>query len=95
MTIHDFHSKEKYSIEWLCRLLKVFRAAYYQWLNRKPSQRELENEQLFKLIRDAHSQLKGLFGSYQMYHFIKNKVTFSVNPKRIERLMGIHNLHFV
>ena len=75
-------------------LLKVSRSAYYQWLNRKSSQRGLENDQLFKLIRDTHSQLKGLFSSYQMYHFIKNKVTFPVNPKRIERLMSIHNLHF-
>ena len=39
----------------MCKQLEVTRAAYYKWLNRKPTEQEKENIRLAELIREyAH-----------------------------------------
>jgi len=46
----------------LCEIAGVSRAAYYKWLNRKASSRELENEEIIKEIKVIHKKVKGIYG---------------------------------
>mgnify|MGYP000594437493 CR=1 FL=1 len=39
------------------------RSGYYRWLNRKPSQRQLDNQRLDEQIREIYDQSKGRYGS--------------------------------
>ena len=48
--IQYIHISEGYPIEKLCRKLNVNRSAYYKWLKRTPSGRQIENEQIVEWI---------------------------------------------
>ncbi|KEK21178.1 hypothetical protein [Bacillus gaemokensis] len=42
--IQDLHANENLPVILLCEIAGVSRAAYYKWLQRRPTARELENE---------------------------------------------------
>ena len=52
-TIQYIHISEGHPIEKLCRKLNVNRSAYYKWLKRTPSSRQIENEQICRMDQDA------------------------------------------
>ncbi len=52
-----------FSVEKMCRVLRVSRSGYYQWLNRKPSIRQIYDQKLLKLIQEIHQQSKKRYGS--------------------------------
>jgi hypothetical protein len=45
------------------KALKVSKSGYYDWLNRKPSARQMSNQEALKLIREIHKESKGRFGA--------------------------------
>jgi putative transposase len=47
----------------MCRVLEVSRSGYYQWLKRKPSQRELDNQSLDAEIREIYDGSRQRYGS--------------------------------
>ena len=49
--IQDLHDEENLPIILLCEISGVSRAAYYKWLKRTPTARELENEAIVQDIR--------------------------------------------
>jgi len=75
----------------MCQVLEVSRSGYYGWLNRKPSQRQLENEKLKLKIAEIYWQHKGRYGSPRIYRQLK-KEGYNYNIKRIERLMNVMEL---
>lgn len=79
--------EKNYSILILCEILKISRSAYYKWLRREKSQRELENEHLLKLITDAYEGRNGILGYRQMTIKIRREHNIIVNHKRIYRIM--------
>ena len=75
----------------MCQVLEVSRSGYYDWLNRKPSQRQLENEKLKIKIAEIYWQHKGRYGSPRIYRQLKQE-GYNYNIKRIERLMNVMGL---
>ena len=47
----------------MARVLKVTRSGFYVWFFREPSKRELEDAVLKPLIRKAHDESRGTYGS--------------------------------
>lgn len=47
----------------MCRVLGVSRSGYYRWVNRKPSRRDLDNQELDAEIRKIYDDSKGRYGS--------------------------------
>ena len=89
------NSHEDWGIAWICKLLEVSRAAYYKWKNRKPTQRELENEIILSKIKDIAKSNNSLFGKLSMTDYInnhRNEDEGRVNHKRIYRLMCINGI---
>lgn len=90
--IRKFHEEENYDIDFMCRELKIARASYYKWLNRKPSDREIENEKLLRIIKEVSSSNNSLFGSVTMTYYVSNQYGLVYNHKRIYRIMCINDI---
>ena len=75
----------------LCDVLGVSRSGFYDWKNRKPSKRALENEALLQKLRTLHEMHKQRYGSPRM-HAALEKQGVNVSKGRIERLMRQHQI---
>ena len=45
-------NQRKYTIKKACKILKISRSGYYEFLHRKKSKRAIENETLTEMIED-------------------------------------------
>lgn len=73
----------------LCDIAGVSRAAYYKWLNRTPSLRELENKEIIEQMMIIHKKIEGIYGYRRMKLNINRRFNKNYNHKRIYRLMKI------
>lgn len=48
IAIQDLHQEKGLAIVLLCEIAGIARSAYYKWLNRTPSARDLQNEEILK-----------------------------------------------
>lgn len=59
--------RHQYAITTLCRVLRVARAGFYQWLHKPVSDREKENSRLLGLIRDSYAASRGVYGARRVF----------------------------
>jgi transposase InsO family protein len=88
----ELHKEEDYDISFMAKELGVSRQAYYKWLRKKPSARELENQRYLDIIKEVSSSNNSLFGSKTMTYYIRNEYGLVCNHKRIYRLMCINDI---
>ena len=75
----------------MCRCMKVSASGYYDWVNRQPSRRAVDNERLLTRIKEIHEDSGGIIGAPRMHEDLKEeKETVSLN--RVARLMALHGL---
>ena len=79
----------------MCKELEIGRASYYKWLKRKPSLRDIENEELLEKIKEIDEKFNHLFGHRKMTYYINKKYNTHYNKKRIYRLMCINDIQSV
>ncbi|QHT65753.1 IS3 family transposase [Rhodocytophaga rosea] len=60
-----------FAIEKMCKVLKVSKSGYYHWLNRKPSPRQVDEQQALKLIKEIHQESKRRYGSPKITYELK------------------------
>jgi putative transposase len=58
---HDWHS-----VKTLCRVMKVSRGGYYDWLKREPCARQREDQRLLKKIEKLHYAFKEAYGAIRL-----------------------------
>jgi putative transposase len=58
---HDWHS-----VKTLCRVMKVSRGGYYDWLKREPSARTRQDERLTKMLEKLHYQFREAYGAIRL-----------------------------
>jgi len=56
----------QFPIKAMCRVLKVSRSGFYDWLERKPSRRAQENERLKVAIKAAHKRSRETYGPLRL-----------------------------
>ena len=56
-------NQEKYNIKKACKILKISRSGFYDYLHRRKSKRKLENEALKEIIADIFIENEGRYGS--------------------------------
>lgn len=99
MAIQELAKNENLSIVLLCEIAEISRAAYYKWLNRQPTVRERENEQLIESIQHLYSQVNGIYGYRRISMTINRQRSkeglAKINKKRIYRLMQICGLEAI
>jgi transposase InsO family protein len=59
--------RRTWPVEVICRVLKVSRSGFYAWNKRRPSARQVRQEQLLEKIRKAHQENRELYGSPRVY----------------------------
>ena len=89
------HEEKQYTIYELCQAMKLQRSSYYKWLNRKPSQRQLENEDLAEKIKDMDKEHNHTLGSRRRMVFINRRYNTNFNHKRIRRIMRVLGIYSV
>jgi transposase InsO family protein len=78
--------KASYPVRMLCRVLRVSRSGFYAWIRRKPSSRDLKDEQLRPKIVEAFKKGRGTYGSPR----VKNDLVeqgYVIGRRRVARLM--------
>ena len=81
----------KYGVGVMCGLLQVSKSGYYQWLNRRPSKRVLEEGRLEVEIKAAHQRTRETCGPERLQHELKEhgvKVGIC-RIRRIRKKLGI------
>lgn len=83
----------------MCEIAGVSRAAYYKWLQRTPTKRDIENEEIVKTLTLLYEQVKGIYGYRRMTLAInrqrKESNRYTINEKRVYRLMRVCGLKSV
>ncbi len=87
--VKELHEEYLYPVEKLCKKLMISRAGYYKWLKRKPSKRQLVNEDLADKIMRMYERHNRTLGSRRMWMFINREHNTHYNHKRIRRIMKI------
>jgi putative transposase len=75
----------------LCAVLRVSRAGFYAWRSRTPSARQVEDEKLRALVREAHLRGRRTYGSPRV-HLALRRQDIRVSRKRVIRLMQAEGL---
>jgi len=84
-------NRNKYNIKKACKLLKISRSGYYDYLQRKKSRRTIENEALTEMIEDIFHENHGRYGARRI-QLVLEKQGIRANHKRVSRLMSEHGL---
>ncbi|WP_408605264.1 IS3 family transposase [Bacillus timonensis] len=95
IAIQELHKKESLSILLLCEIAGITRAAYYKWLKRTPSARELQNEEIIQEMKAIHEKVEGIYGYRRMMMTINRKLGQKFNHKRYYRLMKVAGIQSV
>jgi putative transposase len=83
---HDWHS-----VNALCRVMKVSRSGYYQWLIRKPCARVLEDRRLWPIIERLHYRRREAYGVIRLGNDLR-ALGESCSRHRVARLKRANGL---
>ena len=83
----------------MCKAFKVSRSGYYHWLNRaadrrEPSARQIDNQEVLRLIREIHQQSKGRYGSPKITLELQKR-GIQISRLRVARLMKVAGIRSV
>jgi putative transposase len=76
----------------LCSFIKVSRSGYYQWVNRPISNRDKENNQLIKKIKQIFIKNRNIYGTRRIAKKLAESDVF-ISRRRIGKLMKSANLN--
>ena len=87
--------KAEHDVTTMCRVLKVSRSAYYQWMS-GPSDRDVDDARLINVIRDVHAGSRRTYGAPRVHAELADDYGIRCGRKRVARLMrqerieGVH-----
>jgi putative transposase len=89
VSVYRFISAEKARIpvSVCCELLGVSRSGYYDWTDRRPSDRALSDAWLLEQIKQIHRDRRGVYGARRVHAELRLAHGVHVGKKRVERLM--------
>ena len=82
--------RQSFCVAVMCRILKVARSGYYDWIDRPLSNRACENERLLALIRASHAASGGIYGSSRVTADLR-EVGETCSKNRVARLMRVND----
>jgi hypothetical protein len=83
---------EGYEVALVCRVLEVSRSGYYEWRNRPPSERDVDDAHLGDLLREVHRDSRCSYGAPRAHKELRLGLGIPVGRKRVARLMRLHGL---
>jgi putative transposase len=85
-------SCEKIDVAVACRILKVSRSGYYEWLSRPVSERDWDDAHLLDEIKDVHVASRATYGAPRVHAELKLGRGHRIGRKRVARLMRTERL---
>ena len=83
--------RDAFPVKMMCRHLGVSTSGYYDWRDRKPSQRAIDNDRLLSRIQTLHTDSDGVMGAPRIWDDLRYEgETCSLN--RVARLMQANDL---
>mgnify|MGYP002139508856 CR=1 FL=1 len=76
----------------LCRVLRVNRSTYYNFINRKPAKREINNQRFRKLLLEIYIKAKKRIGTRAFKIILLHNYGVNISEGRIYRLLKSMNL---
>lgn len=76
----------------LCRVLRVNRSTYYNFINKTPSKREIENQRFRKLLLEIYMKAKKRIGTRAFKIILLRDYGIKLSEGRIYRLLKSMNL---
>jgi putative transposase len=73
----------------MCRVLKVSPSGYYDWLDRSPSKRAIEDAVMVQRIRDIHTESDATYGMPRVRAELIDQGV-KISAKRVARLMRLN-----
>jgi putative transposase len=59
--------RHEFALTLMCRVLKMARAGFYEWLHRPVSERAREDRRLLGLINDSYAGSHGVYGARRVF----------------------------
>ncbi|MGL4668410.1 MAG: IS3 family transposase [Saezia sp.] len=87
-------NQAQFGVARMCTHLTVSRSAYYDWLERKPTARQMANCALLERIKHIHQQSDATYGAPRI-HAVLRSMGECVNKKRVARLMRLARIQGV
>lgn len=78
----------------MCRVLRVSRSGFYQWLHKPLSDRAVENLRLLGLIRASYAASGGVYGAPRVFLDLR-EVGETCGKHRVARIMRAHKIKAV
>jgi putative transposase len=72
-----------------CRVLKVSRSGYYEWRDRPPSARDLEDAYLANTVVDIHVMSRRSYGAPRVHSELRLGMGMRLGRKRVARLLRL------
>lgn len=79
--------RSQFRIRKMCRVLRVSRSGYYDWIDRPESKRSQENRILLKAIKAIHKESRAIYGSPRITDGLSDYSLKASRP-RVARLMA-------
>jgi transposase InsO family protein len=70
-----------------CRVLGISASGFHEWRGRRPSPRQVADEQLTAMIIQIHERSRGSYGSPRVHAELRLGLDVRCGRKRVERLM--------
>ncbi|MFJ3763071.1 IS3 family transposase [Streptomyces sp. NPDC090080] len=88
-----FAHAEAFGVQRICRVLRVSRSGYCQWIAgaKTRQERQAADDALLVEIREVHTEHKGTYGVRRVHAELRG-FGHTVNRKRVERLMRVSRL---
>lgn len=75
----------------MCRVLKVARSGFYQWLHKPLSDRAIDDQRLLVLIRASYAASNGVYGAPRVFLDLR-EVGETCRRHRVARIMRINKI---
>ena len=75
----------------MCRVLRVWRIGFYQWLHKPLSDRAIEDRRLLALIRASYAASGGVYGAPRVFEDLR-EAGEACGKNRVARIMRLHKI---
>jgi putative transposase len=75
----------------MCRVLRVSRSGFYQWLHKPLSDRAIEDRRLLALIRASYAASGGVYGAPRVFEDLR-EAGEACGKNRVARIMRLHKI---
>lgn len=75
----------------MCKVLRIARAGFYQWLHKPVSDRDQDNHRLLQLIRSSYAASRGVYGARRVFGDLR-EAGETCGKHRVARLMRANKI---